>query len=55
MKVKPRKCRSVPISKGTLVKERFYIDAEVIPNIVEKPVKNLGRRYNSTLSDRGQV
>ena len=55
MKVKPSKCRSVSISKGKLVEERFYIDGEVIPSIVEKPVKSLGRWYNSTLSDRGQV
>ena len=27
----------------------------MIPSIVEKPVKSLGRWYNSTLSDRGQV
>ena len=55
MKVKPSKCRSVSISKGKLVEERFYIDGEVIPSLVEKPVKSLGRWYNSTLSDRGQV
>ena len=38
-----------------MVEERFYIDGEVIPSLVEKPVKSLGRWYNSTLSDRGQV
>ena len=37
------------------MEERFYIDGEVIPHIVEKPVKSLDRWDNSTLSDRGQV
>ena len=55
MKVKPSKGRSVSISKGTLVEERFYTEVEVIPSIVEKHVKSLGRWYNSTLSDQGQV
>ena len=44
--MKPSKCRSLSISKGKLVKERFYIDGEVIPSI------SLGRWCNSTLSDR---
>ena len=48
-------CESVSISKGKMVEERFYIDGEVILSLVEKPVKSLGRWYNSTLSDRGQV
>ena len=55
MKMKPSKCRSVSISKGKLVEETFDIDVEVIPSIVEKPVKSLGRWYNSTLSDWEQV
>ena len=39
------------------MEERFYIDGEVIPFIVEKPVKGLQFHgwYNSMLSDRGQV
>ena len=49
MKVKPKNCRSVSISKGKLVEESFFIDGEVIPSIVEKPMKSLGRWYNSTL------
>ena len=48
-------CRSVSISKGKLVEESFYIDGEVIPSIVVKPVKRLSRWYNSMFSDRGQV
>ena len=35
--------------------EEFYIDGEVIPSLVEKPVKSLGRWYNSTLSDQEQI
>ena len=34
---------------------RFYIDGDVIPSIVEKPVKSLGRWYSVTLSGRRQV
>ena len=37
------------------MEERFYIDGEVIPFIVNKPVKSLGKWYNSTLNNRGQV
>ena len=48
-RMKPCKCRGVSISKGKLVEESFYIDGEVIPSIVEKQVKSLGRWYNSTL------
>ena len=43
----------VSLSKGKLVEESFI--SMVFPSIVEKPVKTLGRWYNSTLSDRGQV
>ena len=41
MNVKPSKLRTVSISKGKLVEERFYIDGEVIPSIVEKPFESL--------------
>ena len=37
------------------MEEGFHINGELIPAIVEKPVKSLGRWYNSSLSDRGQV
>ena len=37
------------------MEESFYIDGEVIYSIVETPVTSLGRWYNSTLSDQGQV
>ena len=33
----------------------FYIEGDVILSIVEKPVKSLGRWYNSTPNDQGQV
>ena len=56
MTVIPSKCRTVYTSKGkTGEREVLYIDGEVIPSIVEKPVKSLGRWYYSTSSDRGQV
>ena len=34
------------ISKGKLVVERFYTNGEVIPSIVEKPVKSLRSLFN---------
>ena len=41
---------------GNMWKRGFHIDGEVIPSIVKKkPVKSLGRWYNSRLSGRGQV
>ena len=56
MTVIPSKCRTVSTSKGkTGEREVLYIDGEVIPSIVEKPLKSLGRWYYSTSSDRGQV
>ena len=41
--------------KGTPEEKTLYTNEEVIPYILEKPVNSLGRLYNSTLSDRGQV
>ena len=40
---------SASISEGKLMEERFY--CKMIPSIVEKPVRSLGRWYNSTLGD----
>ena len=37
------------------MEERFYIDGEVSPSIVGKPVKSLGKWCNSMLSDHGLV
>ena len=37
------------------MEERFYIDGEVIPSIVEKPVKSLGKWYNSALNEVAEL
>lgn len=56
MKFKPSKSRSVSIIKGKLVEQRFFIDQEPIPNQTKsKPIKSLGRWYDSTLNDNNQT
>ncbi len=37
MEIKPSKCRSISIIKGQIVNERFCINDEPIPTILEKP------------------
>ncbi len=49
MEIKPSKSRSISIIKGQIVNERFYISDEPIPTILEKPIKSLGRWYNTDL------
>ncbi len=55
MEIKPSKSRSISIIKGQIVNERFYINDEPIATILEKPIKSLGRWYNTDLKDAGQV
>ncbi len=55
MEIKPSKCRSISIIKGQIVNERFCINDEPIPTILEKPIKSLGRWYNTDLKDAEQV
>ena len=55
LKLKPSKCRSISIIKGKLSESRFYIGEEPIPTVAEKPIKSLGRWYDSTLKDGDQV
>lgn len=43
MEIKPSKSRSISIVKGQIVNERFHINDELIPTILEKPIKSLGR------------
>ena len=54
MKVKPSKSRSISIVKGKVVGKKFVINDEVVPTVLEKPVKSLGRWYDASLSDKGQ-
>ncbi len=55
MEIKPSKSRSISIIKGQIVNERFYINDEPIPTILEKPIKSLGQWYNTDLKDAEQV
>ncbi|KAK0156516.1 Retrovirus-related Pol polyprotein from type-1 retrotransposable element R2 [Merluccius polli] len=55
MKIKPSKSRSISIVKGKLSDHRFHIGEEPIPMVSEKPVKSLGRWYDSSLKDKEQV
>ncbi len=55
MEIKPSKSRSISIVKGQIVNERFLINGEPIPTILEKPIKSLGRWYNTDLKDAEQV
>ncbi|XP_076879265.1 uncharacterized protein LOC143527830 [Brachyhypopomus gauderio] len=55
MKVKPSKSRSVSIVKGKLTQEKYVMEGEVIPSILEKSVKSLGRWYTAALNDKEQV
>ena len=51
MKVKPEKSRSLVLKKGKLTPFKFKIQGEVIPTIIEKPVKYLGKWYDESLKD----
>ena len=51
---KPSKSRNLSIVKGKVVDEKFAINEEVMPTVLEKPVKSLGRWYDASLSDKSQ-
>lgn len=55
MEIKPSKSHSISIVKGQLVTERFHINGEPIPTILEKPIKSSGRWYSANLKDAEQV
>uniref|UniRef100_A0A3B1JD36 Reverse transcriptase domain-containing protein n=1 Tax=Astyanax mexicanus TaxID=7994 RepID=A0A3B1JD36_ASTMX len=55
MRFKPSKSRSLSISKGKLVDQRFHIKETPIPLVSELPVKSLGRWYNASLKDSDQA
>ena len=53
MKLKPLKSRSRVIKGGKCLDEEPFQDAgEIIPSIQKKPLKTLGRVYNSSVTDR---
>ena len=55
MRIKPSKSRSISVTKGKVVEQKFTVEGEEIPSIRVRPVKSLGRWYNADLSDREQV
>ncbi|XDV11573.1 hypothetical protein PO909_000474, partial [Leuciscus waleckii] len=55
MEIKPSKSRSISIVKGQLTNERFQVNNEPIPTVLEKPIKSLGRWYSAELKDSKQV
>ena len=54
MKIKPSKSRSFTIVKGKVVYKRFVVNDEVVPTVLEKPVKSLGRWDDASLTDKAQ-
>ena len=55
LEVKTEKCRSLVIIKGEVSKKTPLIGGKPITSITEKPVKYLGKQYNSTLTEREQI
>nr|XP_055028991.1 uncharacterized protein LOC129418090 [Misgurnus anguillicaudatus]XP_055035306.1 uncharacterized protein LOC129423146 [Misgurnus anguillicaudatus] len=56
MMFKPAKSRSLVLRKGRVEdKHRFYVDGVIIPTVSEKPVKSLGKIFDSTLKDKVAV
>ena len=52
MYFKPAKSRSLVLKKGKVMeKVRFTISGETIPTLSEKPIKSLGKTFNSSLKD----
>ena len=41
----------VSIVKGKVIDKNSAINEEVMPTVLEKPVKSLGRWYDASLSD----
>ena len=52
MYFKPAKSRSLVLKKGKVTeKVRFTVAGETIPTLSEKPIKSLGKTFNSSLKD----
>ena len=52
MYFKPAKSRSLVLKKGKVMeKVRFTVAGETIPTMSEKPIKSLGKTFNSSLKD----
>lgn len=55
MQFKPEKPRSLSTLKGKLTKNIFNIQGSKIPSIQDQRVRCLGKLYDSTLKDSGNV
>ena len=55
MSFKPKKSRRLSISKGKTYKITFIISDQVIPTVIEEPVKSLGRVYDAPLKDKKAI
>lgn len=55
MEIKPSKSHSISIVKGKLTNDRFYINKDPIPTVLEQPIKGLRRCYDANLKDSQQV
>nr|XP_057943465.1 uncharacterized protein LOC131138512 [Doryrhamphus excisus] len=56
MMFKPAKSRSLVLRKGKVEdKHRFNLNGVPIPSVSEKPVKSLGKIFDSTLKDKAAV
>ena len=56
MNFKPTKSRSLVLKKGKVAnKHRFTVEGKSIPTLTEKPVKSLGKTFNSSLKDTSSV
>ena len=54
MRFKPAKSRSMVLRKGK-VEDKFNITGTAIPTITEKPVKSLGKVFDSSLRDTTSI
>lgn len=56
MSFKPAKSRSLVLRKGRVADQfRFTLGSTKIPTVTEKPVKSLGKTFNSSLKDAAAV
>src|SRR3984885_5166329 len=55
MSFKPKKSRSLSINKGKTYKVTFMVSDQVIPTIIEEPVKSLGRVYDDSLKEKKAI
>ena len=52
---KPEKCRALVIIKGKVVRRNIMIKGKPITLLQDKPIKYLGKIYNSSLNEKEQI